>query len=348
MNVKPRIAAGIEDNLKFSFDKFFATYANPSLEPRHIIRNTTILVILSINTTDIKFVFINNLFEMNMSTTNVREDWGRLCNHIFRFCAISVIAKKHKLHVNYHLSKYKSIRDLGIILYSSDTKKEGSRPNLIDETMLELYNSNEKIGGLTNYHNKFFQTKSCADLIFEYIRSDESKKSIIDKNPYKDRYNNNNDCYVHVRLHDARRWNPGLSYYFQVLDDLKFDKLYISSDQPGDSIVQEIKKRYDNSEILTKSEIETIQFASTCKNVVLSHGTFSGIIGYLSFYSNVYYCKVELNGWHPMGVFDGKDELTSCKPGKWIGIINSETNDKFDKIICDRRRAREAAGNKYG
>ena len=279
-----------------------------------------------------------------MSTTKVSEYWGRLCNHIFRFCAISVVAQKHKLYVEYNLSKYKSIRDLGIILYSSGTKKEGSCKDLTDKTMLKLYNSNEKIGKLQNFHNKFFQIKPCADLIFEYIRSDESKKSIMDKNPYKGRYNNNNDCYVHVRLHDARKWNPGLSYYFKVLDDLKFDKLYISSDQPGDLIVKEITKRYDNSEILKKSETETIQFASTCKNVVLSHGTFSGIIGYLSFYSNVYYCKVETIGWHPTGVFDGKDELTSCKPGKWIGIINSETNNKFDKIISDIKKVGKKVG----
>lgn len=279
-----------------------------------------------------------------MSTTKVSEHWGRLCNHIFRFCAVSVVAQKHKLYVEYNLSKYKSIRDLGIILYSSGTKKSGSCKNLTDKTMVKLYNSNEKIGRLDNCHNQFFQIKPCADLIFEYIRSDESKKSIIDKNPYKDRYNSNNDCYVHVRLHDARAWNPGLSYYFQVLDDLKFDKLYVSSDQPGDSVVKEIIKRYNNSEILKKRDTETIQFASTCKNVILSHGTFSAIIGYFAFFSNVYYCKVETIGWHPTGVFDGKDELASCKPGKWIGIINSETNYKFGKRISDIKKLGKNVG----
>ena len=187
--------------------------------------------------------------------------------------SVSILAKKHNLHVNYILNRYKSIRDLGIILYSSDTKKEGVCKSLDDDTMLQIYNSNEKIGSLNVKGKSCFQRKSCSDLIFENIRSDESKKSIINKNPYKDRYNNNNDCCIHVRLGDVRSWNPGVLYFCKVLDDLNFDKLYIASDSPNDHIVKEIKNKYENSEILIKNEIETIQFASTCKNVVLSHGT---------------------------------------------------------------------------
>ena len=272
-----------------------------------------------------------------MSTTKVGEYGGRLCNQIFRLFAVSILAKKHNLHVNYILNRYKSIRDLGIILYSSDTKKEGVCKSLDDDTMLQIYNSNEKIGSLNVKGQSCFQRKSCSDLIFENIRSDESKKSIINKNPYKDRYNNNNDCCIHVRLGDVRRWNPGVLYFCKVLDDLNFDKLYIASDSPNDPIVKEIKNKYENSEILIKNEIETIQFASTCKNVVLSHGTYSGIIGYLSFYSNVYYCKVKTVGWQPVGPWKDKDKLPNCKPGKWIGIELPEMTEKFENsrgAIC--------------
>ena len=119
-----------------------------------------------------------------MSTTKVGEYGGRLCNQIFRLFSVSILAKKHNLHVNYILNRYKSIRDLGIILYSSDTKKEGVCKSLDDDTMLQIYNSNEKIGSLNVKGKSCFQRKSCSDLIFENIRSDESKKSIINKNPY--------------------------------------------------------------------------------------------------------------------------------------------------------------------
>ena len=42
-------------------------------------------------------------------------------------------------------------------------------------------------------------------------------------------------------------------------------------------------------------EIRTFQFGSTCKNIILSHGSFSAIIGYLAFYSNIYYPKYDEN-----------------------------------------------------
>ena len=38
-------------------------------------------------------------------------------------------------------------------------------------------------------------------------------------------------------------------------------------------------------------------FASTCKNVILSSGTFSWLIGLLSYYSNIYYPKIYVK-WH--------------------------------------------------
>ena len=46
-------------------------------------------------------------------------------------------------------------------------------------------------------------------------------------------------------------------------------------------------------------EIQTIQFASTCRYIGLSHGTYSAIIGYLVFFSNVYYKNLEKDKlWH--------------------------------------------------
>ena len=51
--------------------------------------------------------------------------------------------------------------------------------------------------------------------------------------------------------------------------------------------------------LIQYNEVNTIQFASTCKYVVLSHGTFSSCIGYFSFFSEVYYPEFKnLVKWH--------------------------------------------------
>ena len=52
---------------------------------------------------------------------------------------------------------------------------------------------------------------------------------------------------------------------------------------------------YPNIKLIQCDELKTIQFASTCKNIILSHGSFSAVIGYLSFFSTVYYPEYELN-----------------------------------------------------
>jgi len=50
-----------------------------------------------------------------------------------------------------------------------------------------------------------------------------------------------------------------------------------------------MKKLYQNLILIDYDEIDTIKFASTCKYIILSYGSYSAIIGYLSFYSIIYY-----------------------------------------------------------
>jgi hypothetical protein len=65
------------------------------------------------------------------------------------------------------------------------------------------------------------------------------------------------------------------------------------SDSKNHPIIKDLIKNYENSVIIDYDEIKTIQFGSTCKNVILSHGSFSAIIGYLSFFSNIYFPEYE-------------------------------------------------------
>ena len=65
--------------------------------------------------------------------------------------------------------------------------------------------------------------------------------------------------------------------------------MYISTDDPSHSMVKEALRNYPNAKLIEYDAITTIQFASTCKNIVLSHGSFSAVIGYLSFFSKINY-----------------------------------------------------------
>ena len=75
--------------------------------------------------------------------------------------------------------------------------------------------------------------------------------------------------------------------------------MVISTDDKKNVMIQKLLKLYPYAKILDVDEITTFQFASTCKHIILSHGSFSAVIGYLSFFSNVYYPESELNKiWH--------------------------------------------------
>tara|TARA_Y100000996_G_C22119908_1_gene477603 strand:- start:94 stop:522 length:429 start_codon:yes stop_codon:yes gene_type:complete len=131
-------------------------------------------------------------------------------------------------------------------------------------------------------------------------------KIIMDKNPFMERYSNNNDIFIHIRVTDAKIYNPGQCYYLNCIklltSETKYDKVYIGSDDFNDDLVQEIKSLYPNIIFLDKDPIETIQFGSTCKHIILSHGSFSAIIGYLAFFSTVYYPNMTPL-WCPLDMF---------------------------------------------
>jgi hypothetical protein len=121
------------------------------------------------------------------------------------------------------------------------------------------------------------------------------QNNIIDNNQFKERYDSNNDLFIHIRLDDATKWNPGINYYLKAISGLNFNKLYISTDTKEHIIINQIKNKYPETIILNYDEVTTINFGSTCKHVILSHGSFSAIIGYLSFFSNTYYPEYETN-----------------------------------------------------
>ena len=226
------------------------------------------------------------------STTHTN---GRLCNQVIRNLAISFIAKKHDLNVIY--SSHEMIRMIGIELYNGNNSYNETRI-LTDDNYFSVYNSDNICYNL-DPNNDYFQTKEIIDIIYKYLNSSNIKSRIIGMNRYKDRYNTNNDLYVHIRLTDAKKYAPKISYYLDQIKRIKYDNLYISTDNPNDEYIQKILSLYPSTRIIQTDEVNTIQFASTCKHIILSGGSFSAFIGYIAFYSDVYYPEYQQDKiWH--------------------------------------------------
>lgn len=193
----------------------------------------------------------------------------------------------HNQHNYFH-----QMCQLGWLLYSGE-KEYSESIQVNNSNYLALYHSPElkKNIQLADY----FQEKDICILLKDKLQEDEMRNNIIHANPFKDRYLGNNDCFVHIRLGDVPTYNPGVQYYLHALSLITFDRLYICSDSPDHGIIQQLRAKYPELEIKHMDEVQTIQFGSTAKHVILSHGSFSAIIGYLSFYSDVYYPKYEKN-----------------------------------------------------
>jgi len=221
--------------------------------------------------------------------SDLNKTSGRLCNHFIRNVIVSTLSSRHNVAMKY--SYVDEIAALGIKLFHGQ-RRYPINLYLTDEN-IEIYLQSTPPLQLCVTYNSYFQSNKCSHYLFNYLRTHEVMNNIITNNKFIERYNSNNDVFVHIRLGDSVQHNPGFTYYDKLLSSLTFDKGYIASDTPNHEICMRLKEKYPNIEIINSNEVDTILFGSTCKYVVLSHGSFSAVIGYFSFYSDVYYPMYE-------------------------------------------------------
>ena len=229
------------------------------------------------------------------------EENGRLCNQVIRNLSLSILAEKYDLYVEY--SNYDNINNkLGIELFIGN-KKYDKTVSINETNYMNYFNNNIENNANFNFMKNYFQNTEITTILHNHLTN--NMKNIIDKNPYKERYKNNNDIFLHIRLGDVKKFNVGLDYFVYCINSLQYDNIYIGSDNFNDELINKLKTLYPSVILIDKNPIETIQFGSTCKNIILSHGSFSAVIGYLGFFSNVYFMN-KIPKWCPLGMFMNK------------------------------------------
>lgn len=225
-----------------------------------------------------------------------RIQGARFGNYFFINTVLSFLSKKNNLKVKYEFEE--QCKDLGVELFFGDKETNEKTVIIHNDNFLDYIMNNEII---TNYCFKiqkdtYFQTKPFCLFLKKLYEKEEIRNKIIHKNQFNIRYNNNNDLFVHIRLGDVTHLTPGYEYYDYVIGRIQFTNGYISSDSIHNKIVTDLVTKY-KLKVIQTNEVDTIKFASTCKHLILSHGTFSWLIGFLGFYSNVFYPKIQTQ-WH--------------------------------------------------
>jgi hypothetical protein len=232
------------------------------------------------------FSYVNN--------SNIHN--GRFGNLFFLNMFLHFFSKKYDLLCNYKY--FDKFSQLGIELYVG-TKTYDTNLLVTDTNfLLFLYDTiNFQPSNIIIHNDIWFQKKEFCLYLEIYFNNSINKNKIILKNIFKERYNNNNDLFIHFRLGDVESNTTKLfEYYDNLLKTISFENGYISSDSIDSKYCEYFIKKYKLN-IINYDEIKTIMFGSTCNHVVLSGGTFSWLIGFFSFYSeNVYYPLYE-NPW---------------------------------------------------
>lgn len=209
---------------------------------------------------------------------------------------LHMISTKNDLKCEY--KHFDDIRKLGICLHVGN-KTHSKTIKCTDVNCVELIQNNEYDFNVEIDGESYYQTPEFAVLITKLLHENNQKTQIMDANPFKKRYGVNNDLFVHIRLgdisHDPKRCKS-FEYYDEVISKQTFDKGYVTSDSFNHPTVKRLIEKH-NLRIFNDNIINTIQFGSTCKHVVLSNGTFSWLIGVLSFNSIVSYPQMN-SEWH--------------------------------------------------
>jgi hypothetical protein len=230
-----------------------------------------------------------------------------LGNNIFRNVLCSILAEKHDLFIEYHFLQGRLMEkmldifnQLGIYLFVG--KNRYSKQVVLQEhDYVNVYNFDKKIDfNIVVDDGMYYQNSCTSTILYNYFNEEKNKNNIINANKFNDRYNNNNDLFIHIRLGDAVNiYNVRQAYFEKVIETIPHDNIFISSYSPTDDLCIYLSNKYSNCNVLNYNEVDSIQFGSTCKNVALSDGTFSCVIGYFSFFSNVYYPEYDVNKmWH--------------------------------------------------
>lgn len=200
---------------------------------------------------------------------------GRLGNNLFQYVSAYIFAKKFGFKITSNVvENVFNLPTLNGKVFSEQIIEVN------DDNFIELLNSDT----LEKAHYKFIGYYQLRDFIQQY---GNEIKSLFNLNFTS---LNKNEVFVAYRIGDisGERQMLPIEYYIDALTKINAPSGFITSDTPNHPNVLELSNRF-NLKIYNESPLQTIDFAKNFNNLVLSEGSFSWWMGFLSSAENIYY-----------------------------------------------------------
>ena len=200
---------------------------------------------------------------------------GRLGNNLFQYVAAYIFAKKHNLKISSSIVE----NNFDLPSLAGDVT-DGIIVDVDDTNFMTLLESES----LTPAHYRFVGYYQNRDFILKYRNEIKSLFKLIFKDVSNDK------VFVAYRIGDinGERQMLPIEYYQEALRNINANSGYITSDTLDHPNVLQLANEF-NLSIYNESPIETIDFSKNFNNLVLSEGSFSWWIGFLSKAENIYY-----------------------------------------------------------
>jgi hypothetical protein len=121
-------------------------------------------------------------------------------------------------------------------------------------------------------------------------------------------YENKDDIAVHIRKNDFKhipKFDSSDEYFLNLLRGEKFNKIVIATDEPEYILIKKIEEEFKGRVLMFKENtFNTLQHFTCYNKLILSFGTFSWWMGFLSNAEKIYLPNKICPGSIDLRVFD--------------------------------------------
>ena len=191
----------------------------------------------------------------------IQYNGGRFGNHLMQLSCAAAIANKFKQNISNPFGQ-----NIIQIPKFEDTKYDKTLvindSNIVELFLLDKIDFNISLQG-------FLQLEQCVQKFIKYNKFVST--DMIDA------------TFVHLRLDDLIKLGFSLpfEYYDNALSSMSHNRIILSTDSPDHDIVKKLQEKYA-IDMYFGDETATIILGASCKQKILSQGTFSWWIGFIN------------------------------------------------------------------